>query len=734
MAEEQVVLEFVGSEQGLDEVAAKMNKVLGITEEQAKAMLKSGQATVKSVTQTTSSVDKLSKSFKDLTTGISGGAIKTGVDNLNKLGQQTVKATEGTVRLTTQLRNLRNELATLDEGSKRFQELSIQAAKLEDRIGDVNQRVRNLASDTKNLDAFVSIAQGIAGGFAAAQGAAALFGDENENLQKALLKVQGAMALLVGLQQLQQTILTESAAKTFIVTNAQKIYTFVTEGATLATRTFNAALVATVGGAILVGIGLLIANWEKLAKAIGLAKDEQDGFGQATKESLERQIKLQEALGEETYQLRKKQLENEIDLILGNNKQKEKLTQEELNKIKDFNNQLAILEIEHEDFIAKKKLNSRISLDKAIVDQFKEGTKERLQAEINLLNAERDLAVANAKGNQTEVLRIELDTINKIKKLREDAFRPKATGAIEPITPKAIGNIKEIRKEIQAIPEDLKRTQAAQEQLNKSIEEENRLREANRKKIITIAIESAQEVASAVFEIEENNRQARVDAELAALDKQREAALANKDLTENQKAAIDAKFEAKERAIKLKAFKADKKAAIAQALINGALAITNVLANMRDPTIVQAFKIAAIAANAVAIATQVAVIAAQKPPAFKKGTKSAPGGMALVGEEGAELMHVPQGARIIPHSETMKVLSGHPDTEEILSRFNIPVTSAKVENLKGKFSDFDYQKFESIIARHAKSTSFNIDKEGIFTIVKNEMDSRTYYGKRYSSR
>ncbi|MCM3411225.1 phage tail tape measure protein [Metabacillus litoralis] len=52
-------------------------------------------------------------------------------------------------------------------------------------------------------------------------------------------------------------------------------------------------------------------------------------------------------------------------------------------------------------------------------------------------------------------------------------------------------------------------------------------------------------------------------------------------------------------------------------------------------------------------------------PGFKKGTRRAPGGLSLVGEEGPELIHLPKGARVIPNN----------DTEAILKRWNIPMMS-----------------------------------------------------------
>lgn len=45
-------------------------------------------------------------------------------------------------------------------------------------------------------------------------------------------------------------------------------------------------------------------------------------------------------------------------------------------------------------------------------------------------------------------------------------------------------------------------------------------------------------------------------------------------------------------------------------------------------------------------------------PGFAEGTKSAPGGLAWVGEEGPELMNVPRGAQILPSDISRKIASG----------------------------------------------------------------------------
>lgn len=122
------------------------------------------------------------------------------------------------------------------------------------------------------------------------------------------------------------------------------------------------------------------------------------------------------------------------------------------------------------------------------------------------------------------------------------------------------------------------------------------------------AINAAQEISNAVFQIGANNRQAELDLALSNIDKAREKELANKNLTEAQKKAINDKYDKQVRAEKLKAWKADKNASLIQAGINTAIAITKANPN---PFMM--------AAAAVAGAAQMAVIAATKPPQFFHG-------------------------------------------------------------------------------------------------------------------
>lgn len=127
--------------------------------------------------------------------------------------------------LKGQLREMKAELAELEmqglAGSERFRELSERAGELEDQIGDTNAQIKILASDTATFDALIEGVSGLVGAFAIGQGALALFGVENEEVERALLKVNSAMAILQGLQQISNTLNKDSAFSVIFLRNAQ---------------------------------------------------------------------------------------------------------------------------------------------------------------------------------------------------------------------------------------------------------------------------------------------------------------------------------------------------------------------------------------------------------------------------------------------------------------------------------------------------------------------------------
>jgi len=151
-----------------------------------------------------------------------------------------------------------------------------EAAQLRDRYIDIQNETKRLADDQRNLEGAI---QGISTGVAiygGIQSAMALTGVESEELRKTLVKLQAAQTLMNSINQVATALEKESAlmltlkgARTKALTAATAAYAAVTGTATGALKVFRLALISTGIGAIVVGVGLLVANFDKLKGALG---------------------------------------------------------------------------------------------------------------------------------------------------------------------------------------------------------------------------------------------------------------------------------------------------------------------------------------------------------------------------------------------------------------------------------------------------------------------------------
>ena len=184
--------------------------------------------------------------------------------------------------LKQELKGIENELNRMkeagDTGSKAFQELQKRAGQVKDQIGDTKNAIKALSSDTFKLDAFTQAAQGIAGGFAAAQGAMALFGSENKQVEEAIKKTQGAMALLQGVTAITNILQKETAFSQLFLSKAQKDGAVATDVATKATKGFGMALKGLGIGLLIGALTYLIANFEDVKKVVNNLLKPFDGI------------------------------------------------------------------------------------------------------------------------------------------------------------------------------------------------------------------------------------------------------------------------------------------------------------------------------------------------------------------------------------------------------------------------------------------------------------------------
>lgn len=214
------------------------------------------------------------------------------------------------VQTRQQLIAIREEMVKMAEAgdttSARFIAMADKAGQLSDTVGDAQQIIALLASDTRNLDAAMQVGGGLVGAFNAATSAMALLGGESEELQEAFLKVQAAMAVLNGLQQVMAVMDKRSAANVVIRTalikllnrekikeaNAQIAATAAgtahagamtadaaaTTAATVATGGFTAALLANPVMLIVAAVAALVAGLAFLVSSVKKSKEEQRDF------------------------------------------------------------------------------------------------------------------------------------------------------------------------------------------------------------------------------------------------------------------------------------------------------------------------------------------------------------------------------------------------------------------------------------------------------------------------
>lgn len=135
--------------------------------------------------------------------------------SLDQIRKRFETITNSTQPARRQLRELQmlmtnmnlNGLANTDV----FTEIAQRAGELRDAMGDSQQAVNAYANDTFKLQAATEMFQGIAGAISIGTSAMGLFGVENEKVNKTLLKVQSAMALVNGLQQIANILNKDSA-------------------------------------------------------------------------------------------------------------------------------------------------------------------------------------------------------------------------------------------------------------------------------------------------------------------------------------------------------------------------------------------------------------------------------------------------------------------------------------------------------------------------------------------
>ena len=159
-----------------------------------------------------------SAAIKGATDKIQQG-LKPALDGLNT---STKQATEKFSSLRQQIRNATNDAARLTEKYGATHAATKEAVKqvglLKDKQEKLNEAIAASHPDAKFV-VLKNAVQGAANAFAGIQGAMAIFGEQNKDVQAALLKVQGAMAFAQGIASIEQLGIAFKALGAVIMAN-----------------------------------------------------------------------------------------------------------------------------------------------------------------------------------------------------------------------------------------------------------------------------------------------------------------------------------------------------------------------------------------------------------------------------------------------------------------------------------------------------------------------------------
>lgn len=472
MAEtQQVIIEFIADYDQLDSAIDKLEKTGAIDSKMASAFKqttaeinKQTQAIrninvpfspfKKNLEESNKAVKSFSQSFMEgFEEGIMQALKEAGVslqEFLEALKRGPKDVVEPTESLRQRLKLLTQQIAEMklagDDGTEAFQRLVIEAGNIKDAMGDAAAEIKNAGSDTRTFDNLLGSAQAVAGGFAVAQGAVALFGEENKDLEKTMLRVNAAIAITQGLQSISSALEKEGALSLLAtniqlkVKNAQKIIetglesqSIIVRGAAIvAQKALNAAMAANPIGIMIVAVTSLIAALAIFGRSAAAARQQTANLnvalGQGAKNFEERaeaikqqgdavinalenegvvssKIAAQRTINEKQIADARKQRIDELRRLEANSAEadleKRQELQAEIRKLEDqsLTDKLNInnLEVQQQKVLNEERLKSIVAGLEAELLAAEEGSKEQLNLQKRLISARSALEL-NADG------------------------------------------------------------------------------------------------------------------------------------------------------------------------------------------------------------------------------------------------------------------------------------------------------------------------------------------------
>ena len=204
--------------------------------------------------------------------------------------------------LKVEFKAAQNELSGLTSGTKEYIDALKKLGGIRDDIGDLNTEINAFNPEGK-VQAFGGVISGMASGFQAATGAAALFGGESKEVEKALLKVQAVMAFSEGIKG----VIGLGDAFTVLGNVIKAAFT---------TNPFGVIMIGiTLLASALAGIYYSLDKTSEATKSLNAELEKQKGITEVLSKASQRQIELLTAQGKsekEILEVKKKLTEQQI--------------------------------------------------------------------------------------------------------------------------------------------------------------------------------------------------------------------------------------------------------------------------------------------------------------------------------------------------------------------------------------------------------------------------------------
>ena len=229
-------------------------------------------------------VNSLNKDVNTLQSTVAEGAgTDVFADKLTELNAKVEAGGLSMREMTKTMKEYQNIAAAAGMSSPVGQAAIAAAGELKDGIGDIKSQVNALSSDTVKLDTAMGALQGGAAVFQGISSAIALTGVENEELMQTMVKLQAVQGVMNSINEVAVLLNEEHVVGMQLRAFYEKAYALAVGTSTGALKVFRLALVATGIGALVVGLGLLIANWDKVTGAIGKAVSSFNKLGTGVK-------------------------------------------------------------------------------------------------------------------------------------------------------------------------------------------------------------------------------------------------------------------------------------------------------------------------------------------------------------------------------------------------------------------------------------------------------------------